>query len=363
MKYDYLVVGSGLTGGVIARLLHDAGEKVLVLDRRSHLGGNVYDHSHESGIRIHTYGPHYFRTSDEGIWDFVNKFTEFDEYVACLKSEVDNNYENWPVSGSYVRNKLGVDWKPSYNGPILNFEDAALTLMPKLVYENFVKGYNIKQWGVDPKLLSSDLVKRFDLREDDDPRLMPKHKYQGIPKNGYALFMENLLKGIPVILNIDYLKQKDDFDVRKKVVFTGPIDEYFDFQFGKLKYRGQIRNHQYIPDVDYLLPTGQVNNPDVLNGAHIRTLEWKHMMPKHFSSQIKGTVLTTETTVTPINPEDFEYPFPDEQNKTLYNKYRELANLNNNLLICGRLGEYKYYDMDQAIGRAFHLVKKHLLIN
>jgi len=358
MKYDYIIVGSGLTGATIARILHDSGNKVLILEKRNHIGGNVYDQIHESGIRIHTYGPHYFRTSDESIWSFVNRFANFFEYVPCLKSYVDGEFENWPISASYIKGKIGVNWKPEFKGSPTNFEESALSLMPSEVYLKFIKGYNIKQWGVDPKELSSDLIKRFDVREDDDPRLMPNHKYQGIPKLGYADFMQKIVEGIDIELNVDYLKNRNQYVPVKELIYTGPIDAFFDYKLGRLKYRGQKREDVYYDDLDFYQPCGQVNNPDLNNGPHIRTLEWKHMMYEEELKRTKGTLITKETTFTPIDPDQFEYPFPDTKNKMLYKEYVSLANEIQNVLICGRLGEYKYFDMDQAIGRAFKIANQ-----
>lgn len=355
--FDYLIVGSGLTGSTIARILFDKGYKVLVIERRSHLGGNVHEHVHESGIRIHTYGPHYFRTSDERIWQFVNRFSSFYNYNACVKTLVDGQYENWPVSTAYIKRHIGFNWKPSFHNKPRNFEEAALSLMPELIYSKFVRGYNIKQWGVDPKNLSFQLIKRFDVRKDKDEQLMPKHKYQGLPEEGYAKFMENMLKGIPVLMNVDYIKMREIFCPKKMIIYTGPIDEYFNYNCGKLKYRGQVRSHRYLPNVDFEQPCAQINNPSLDNGPHIRTIEWKHLMKDEFKKNIVGTVLTTEVTITPDSAEDYEYPFPDQENAKLYQKYKEQSRLFSDLLICGRLGEYKYYDMDQAIGRAFKLVE------
>ena len=358
MSPDYLIVGSGLTGAVIARCLHDAGHNVLVLERRTHLGGNVHDHLHPSGIRIHTYGPHYFRTSDERIWQFVNRFSGFHPYAASVRSFIDGTYETWPVNASYLEKTVGRHWKPSFEGTPANFEEACLSLMPETVYEKFVKGYNIKQWGVDPKTLTVSLIKRFDIRNDNESRLMPNHKYQGIPINGYAAFMDNMLKGIPVFLAVDYLKHRNDFAHKTLLIYTGPIDEYFNYTLGKLKYRGQAREHLYREDVDFMLPCAQVNNPDIENGPHIRTIEWKHMMPLHEADHINGTVLTKEVPITPENPENYEYPFPDLRNEKLYRRYKQLASSIPDVLFCGRLGEYRYLDMDKAIGRALILAKK-----
>lgn len=357
MDTEYLVVGSGLTGAVIARTLADAGRRVLVLDRRSHGGGNVHDHAHQSGIRIHTYGPHYFRTNDDDLWKFVNRFTRFYKYEPALKSLVDGRCENWPVAGSYIRRAVGKTWRPEFIGTPANFEEASLAMMPRAVYEKFVKGYSEKQWGVPARQLAVSLAKRFDVREDDEPRLM-RHKYQGIPEAGYAELMRAMLAGIPLLLNVDFLRHRSEFAPSVATVFTGPIDEYFDFDLGRLAYRGQRRQHEYHPDIDFLQPCGQVNNPDPKNGAHIRTLEWKHMMPREQARRIRGSVLTRETTHTPTNANEYEYPFPDETNARLFRAYRERADTTAGLLICGRLGEYRYYDMDQAIARAQLLAQR-----
>lgn len=357
MQVDYLIVGSGLTGATIARTLKDAGKEVLVLDRRSHLGGNVHDTFHPSGIRIHTYGPHYFRTSSEAIWNFVNRFSKFYKYEAKLKTLIDGEFQNWPVSKDYVEELCGKDWKPGFTGTPSNFEEASLASMPQPIYEKFVKGYTEKQWGVKATSLSASLARRFTVHKGDDPRLMP-HKYQGIPENGYAAFMTSMLEGIPLELNIDYLKNRQRFEARKLTVFTGPIDEYFDFDLGRLGYRGQQRQHQYLSDVDVYQPCGQVNNPDPNNGPHVRILEWKHMMNPELTSQIQGTVITSETPFTPEDAEQYEYPFPDSANDALYQRYRERADQIPQLLIAGRLGEYKYFDMDQVIAHALMLCEK-----
>jgi UDP-galactopyranose mutase len=357
MTVDYLVVGSGLTGATIARKLADAGREVLVVDRRSHAGGNVHDFVHESGVRIHTYGPHYFRTNSEDLWRFVNQLSPFYRFEAVLKTEVDGKLENWPVAASYVRRTVGESWKPGFTGTPTNFEEASLSMMPRAIYEKFVRGYTEKQWGVAASSLSANLAKRFDVRQDDEPRLM-RHAYQGIPVHGYAHWMNCLLQGIPVMLNWDYLTRRDEIQVRKSLVFTGPVDEFFGFDLGRLRYRGQQREHLYLAGQDLAQPVVQVNNPDPGNGPHIRTIEWKHAMAPNEASGIRGTVLTKEVPFTPDNPQHFEYPFPDEVNAALYAAYRRRAEASDKLLVCGRLGEYRYYDMDQAIGRALMLASR-----
>jgi len=357
MEVDYLVVGSGLTGSVIARSVVDAGREVLVLERRAHAGGNVHDHPHPSGIRVHTYGPHYFRTSSDRIWDFVNRFASFEPYEASLQTLVAGQFEPWPPNASAMARLVGSSWHPEFQGQPDNFEEACLAKLPRAIYEHFIKGYTEKQWGVPARTLSAELANRIQLRNDDDTRLM-RHKHQGLPSRGYTAFIARMLEGIPLLMQCDYVRNRDRVRPRVLLVFTGPIDEFFDHDLGRLVYRGQRREHEYLPDQTYYQPCAQVNNPDPANGAHVRTLEWKHMMPRRYAERIMGTVITRETPYTPEDPEAYEYPFPDARNAELYRRYRERAEQMSGTLICGRLGEYRYYDMDQAIGRALVLAER-----
>ncbi len=358
---DYLIVGSGLSGAVIARSLIEDGRNVLVLDRRAHCGGNVHDHLHASGIRVHTYGPHYFRTNSESLWEFVNRFTSFYKYEPELMTLVDGQYENWPITASYLKRAVGETWEPAFTGDPGNFEEASLAMMPEMIYRKFVKGYTEKQWGVPAASLSASLAKRFDVRHDNETRLMRK-RYQGIPVDGYATMMKNMLADIPLRLNCDYLQHRDTLSYRKMLIFTGPIDEFFGFEFGRLKYRGQTRADRWLPEIEFAQPCGQTNNPDPDNGPHIRTLEWKQIMAAEEASRIQGTLLTQEVPITPTDPDRFEYPFPDAENARLYERYRLRAQSMRDLLICGRLGEYRYYDMDQAIARAWKLAEQILCL-
>jgi UDP-galactopyranose mutase len=351
---DFTIVGSGLTGATIARTLHELGHRVLVIERREHLGGNVFDQSHASGIRMHTYGPHYFRTSSERIWNYVNRFTEFFTYEAVLMSCVGTRFEHWPIQSEYISRVVGEHWKPVFTGTPSNFEEASLAMMPRIVYETFIAGYTEKQWGVPCIALSASLAGRFEVRDDGDTRLK-KSTWQGIPKNGYAALMSRMLAGIPVLLHVDYLRDRAAFTPRIKTVFTGPIDEFFGFDLGRLAYRGQHREHEFLPAVDQVQPIGQVNYPLRSAGSHVRVLEWKHMMEPPYGERLRGTLLTRETPFTPEDPRDYEYPFPDAANQRLYADYAERATALGDVLFCGRLGEYRYYDMDQAIGRALKL--------
>jgi len=355
---DYVIVGSGLTGAVLARRLADQGREVLVLERRPWVGGNVHDHMHASGVRIHTYGPHYFRTSSDRIWEFATRFSDFYKFEATIVSLVEGRFENWPIAASYIRRNVGETWQPEYSGAVENFEQAALSLMPRIVYETFIKEYNEKQWGVPATTLEADLCKRFDVRMDDEPRLTPHAKHQGIPTIGYAAWMQRMLEGVPVVVGCDFLQRRHDVEARRMLVFTGPVDAFFGFDLGRLAYRGQKMEHTYLPDVNLAQPCGQVNNPLHSGGPHIRTLEWKHMMPADLVAGIRGTVLTTEVPGTPEDEAGYEYPLPSKPNAALYERYRHRADALEKTLICGRLGEYRYYGMDQAIGRAFTLASR-----
>lgn len=358
MIADFVVVGSGVTGATIARMLADHGHDVVVVERRDHLGGNVHDHLHPSGIRIHTYGPHYLRTSADNIWQYVRRFADFYPFEAVLMSEVDDRLEHWPIHDEYITRAIGTNWQPGYRGAVRNFEEASLAMMPTAVYEKFVKGYTQKQWGIDPRKLAAGLASRFDVRRDGDVRLKSS-RYQGIPRGGYSAFMRRMLDGIRVLPEVDFLRQRAELQARRRIFFTGPIDEYFGFDLGRLDYRGQRRAHTYLPNVRWHQPVPQVNHPASATAA-IRTLEWKHMMEPELRDTIPGTVITTEIPFSPHDPGDYEYPFPDAANQALYARYRERAEAIPGLTICGRLGEYRYYDMDQAIGRAMTLARRAL---
>ena len=194
------------------------------------------------------------------------------------------------------------------------------------------------------------LAGRFDVRTDGDVRLK-KNSYQGIPRGGYTAFMGRMLRGIRVFTKVDYLRHRNEFPAVRLVIFTGPIDEFFKFDMGRLAYRGQRRAHVFLTHVDWHQPVPQINYPDI-NVPYIRIVEWKHMMEPEAIPNIRGTVIATETPYMPLHASDYEYPFPDTVNQQLYRRYRDRADSVGNLLVCGRLGEFRYYDMDQAIGRA-----------
>ncbi len=354
---DYLVIGSGLTGATIARILTDHKKEVLLLERRRHLGGNVYDFTHPSNIRVHAYGPHYFRCSSDRIWNFVNRFATFREYRAEVRTQVDGRLENWPINRRLFDQYEGWE-KGRPKGRPRNFEEACLQKMPRPIYETFVQTYTARQWGVDPRLLQPHLANRIRINEDGQTVLMPHRAYQALPEQGYASFMAKLVEGIPHMLSVDFLQNRSHFIARKALIFTGAIDEFFGFSYGRLAYRSQRREHEYLPTQAQHQPCAQVNHARPGVEGAIRTIEWKHLMPDSQVARSKGTIITREYPFTPDDPDQFEYPFPAAVNTQLYKKYQSEARRISSLVICGRLGEYRYFDMDQAIARAMVLAHK-----
>jgi UDP-galactopyranose mutase len=357
IRADYIVIGSGMTGATIARLLADAGRDVCVVECRENVGGNVHDQLHQpSGLRFHTYGPHYFRTSSDRIWEFVNRFSEFTRYEASVMSRVEGQLEHWPIHEEYIRRTVGRNWQPEFTGTPANLEEAALSLMPRVVYEKFVNPYNEKQWGMPCDRLNASLCRRFDVRPDHVSALTPDRTHQGIPTGGYSALMARMLDGVDCTIGADYMLMRGDVEARKCLIYTGPIDRYFGYSLGKLAYRGQRREHRYMPSVTSHQECAQVNTPQHVDGPSIRSIEWRKIVPTHGLSV--GTLVTTETPYSPVGMDALEYPVPDEHNAFTYGMYRSMANHLDNVVICGRLGEYRYYDMDQAIERAMTIAKR-----
>lgn len=323
LKADYIVAGSGLTGATIARTLQDNGRDVVVLERRQHVGGNVYDQVHSSGIRFHIYGPHYFRTSCDKLWEWVQRFSSFYKFEARVQTYIEGRYYQWPL-------------KP---------ED-------RYLYDKAVNGYNKKMWGREGP--PEEAIKRIEMRDNNDPRLKTD-KYQGLPELGYAGFIQNLLKDIRVLTGVDYLKSKGSIVANKKLIFTGPIDEYYDFDLGRLEYRAQLRKLLWSSSQHPNLPCVQVNRPGD-EVSWLRSIEW-NQLAKH-KTYLNGMLATYEYPYSPSDPNCYEYPYNNERNKTLYKQYRMRADADRRLLVCGRLGDYCYRDMDSSIGRALMLADR-----
>ncbi len=353
MEAEYLVVGSGLTGSVIAHLLNKAKKNVLVLERRSEIGGNIYSETHNSGIVFHKYGPHFFRTNSKKIWDFVNTFDTFYSHKHIVRTSMNGNLEPWPLNKKFLERKYKLKWHNDFLKTPSNFEEAALSHMPYEIYEGYVKFYTQKQWGINPKFLTPDLAARLYIPEKETPYFSP-HKYQALPKRGYTNLIKQMLKNIPTITKLDFLKYPDKISY-KNLIFTGPIDEFFNFKLGKLVYRAQKRRSIFLPNINRFQNFSVINFPE-RKPRYIRTIEWKRMMPQESIKKIKGTLVTYETPYSPENPDQYEYPMQDKKNRDLFNAYRKLSS-KKNLFFAGRLGEYAYYDMDIAIEKAMELTR------
>ncbi len=354
---DYLVVGAGLTGSTIARLLSDKSREVLILDRRDFPGGNVADFLHPSQIRVHKYGPHYFRCSSRRVWDFVNRFSKFYRYEPTVKIVVDGQYRDWPINRDLVREYP--HWpRPRKAVKPRHFEEACLLKMPRAVYKAFVEGYTRKQWDMDPRSLDPSLADRIRINNAGESTLAPNSTFQGLPTDGYSELMKRMIEGIPCSLGVDFLRRRSEFRARKALVFTGAIDEFFGFERGRLGYRAHRRSHNYLRDCPQYQAWPQVNYADGEDLGLLRRVEWKHLLPPNARRQIRGTVITEDRAFTPCDPDEFEYPVPTWQNFRLCEHYRSRAATVPKLTICGRLGYYRYMDMDVAIEAGFGIAKR-----
>lgn len=357
--YDYLIVGAGMFGATFARLATDDGKKCLVIDKREHVAGNCYTKEQE-GIQVHVYGPHIFHCNDERIWNFVNRFARF------------NNFRNQPISISegkvyslpfnmYTFNHMwGVTTPQAAMQKIAsqklelhgrepqNLEEQALAQVGTDIYEKLIRGYTAKQWQRDPKDLPASIIKRLPVRLTWDNNYF-NDTYQGIPEDGYTVMFENMLKGVEVQLGVDYLSDQKAWNEKAKaVVFTGKIDEYFDYIFDELEYR-TLDFDTWVEDTDNYQGNAVVNYGDP-SIPWTRIIEHKHFAPGNKSPK---SVVTKEIPATWNKGKIPYYPIGDEINTSRYVKYRELAEKENKVIFGGRLSEYKYYDMHQVIGSAF----------
>ena len=366
--YDYLIVGAGLFGSIFAYEMNKHGFKVIVIEKRNHIGGNCYSEPFED-YHIHKYGPHIFHTSNKKIWDYINQFTSFNNFSLRSKANIDNKiytlpinlmtmYQVWPEAYSPLKAKeiIKKDCVP-YPNP-KNFEQYCLANMGKTLYEMFFKGYTKKQWGKDPKDLPTEIAKRIPIRFDFNDRYYHEsNKYEGIPVDGYTEIFKNLLKNIEVITNTDYLKDKNTYNKSaKKIIYTGPIDAYYDYKFGDLEYR-TLSHFDQILNGDFQ-GTALVNYPSE-KVFWTRIIQHKHF---NFGKSNKDYV-SIETSMQfdkKIHEERF-YPINDQINNDLYSKYKEYAIENDpKVIFSGRLGEYKYYDMDTTIDNSLKIVEKEL---
>lgn len=360
--YDYLVVGAGLFGAVFAHEMKKKGKECLVIDKRGHIGGNIYTEEIE-GINVHRYGAHIFHTSNKRVWDYVNEFAEFNRYtnspVARYKDELYNLPFNmntfnklWGViTPDEARAKIAEQVKEAGITEPSNLEEQAISLVGKDIYEKLVKGYTEKQWGKRATQLPAFIIKRLPVRMLYDNNYF-NDIYQGIPTGGYTKMVERMLDGIEVRLDCDYFDKKDEYDsMAEKIVFTGMIDEYYNYCYGELEYRS-LRFETDILDTDNYQGNAVVNYTEY-EVPYTRIIEHKHF---EYADSEK-TVITREYPADWKHGEEPYYPMNDEKNNALYAKYRELADKEDKVIFGGRLGMYKYYDMHNVIEEALNMTE------
>ena len=363
-KYDYILVGSGLYSGVFAWFAKQKGKKCLVLEKRDHIGGNVYCENTE-GIHVHKYGAHIFHTSNKEVWQFVNSLAEFNRYtnspVANYKGEMYNMPFNmntfskmWNISTPAEAKKIIEEQKKEITGEPKNLEEQAISLVGREIYEKLVKGYTEKQWGRDCTELPAFIIKRLPVRYTYDNNYF-NDLYQGIPIGGYNVIIDRLFEGCDIETDVDYLEKKEYYDgLGEKIVYTGTIDAYYKYQFDKLEYRS-LRFESEVLDEENHQGVAVVNYTD-RETPYTRIIEHKHF---EFGTQPK-TVITREYPVTWQEGMEPYYPVNDEKNQALYQKYAKLAEKEEHVIFGGRLGEYKYYDMDKVIASAMACAKEEL---
>lgn len=371
--YDYLIVGAGLYGATVARELTDAGKSVLVIDKRPHIAGNVYTKSME-GINVHIYGAHIFHTNNKAVWSYVQRFAEFNRftnspvanYIGELYSLPFNMYtfnKMWGVVTPAEAAEKIAEQRKEVVGTPKNLEEQAISLVGRDIYEKLIKGYTEKQWGRDCTDLPSFIIKRLPVRLTFDNNYF-NALYQGIPIGGYTKLVENMLEGIEVKLNCDYLEHKVELDkLAKRVIYTGPIDAYYNYCLGELQYRS-VRFETEVLDTDNFQGNAAVNYTDrETPWTRIIEHKWFEMISpaeqqKHREEFGNKTVISREYSSEWKPGDEPYYPVNDDKNGQLYAQYKTLAEGEKNVIFGGRLGEYKYYDMDQVIAAALEKVEK-----
>ena len=371
--YDYLVVGSGLFGAIFAYEANKKGKKVLVIDKRTHIGGNIYTEN-KDGINVHKYGAHIFHTSNKEVWDYINQFAEFNRYTNSPVARYKNELYNMPfnmntfnklwgvVTPKEAQEKIEQEKKEAGITEPKNLEEQAISLVGKTIYEKLVKGYTEKQWGQKATELPNFIIKRLPVRFIYDNNYF-NNLYQGIPVGGYTKIIEKMLDGIEVKLNCDFFENREELEsIAEKIIFTGQIDKYYNYQFGELEYRSLRFETEELEEENY--QGNAVVNYTEYEIPYTRIIEHKHFeygaslgkMPE--GQVMKKTIITREYPDTWNKEKEPYYPINNEKNNKLYEKYKELADKDSKVIFGGRLGQYKYYDMDKVIQEALNLSKK-----
>ena len=363
MKYDYLIVGAGLYGAVMAHELHKRGKKCLVIDKRDHIAGNIYCEEIE-GIHVHKYGAHIFHTSDKEIWNYVNQFAEFNNYINSPVAVYKDELYNLPFNMNTFSKMWGIKTPQEAKEMIAkqvaetgitepkNLEEQGLSLVGKDVFEKLVKGYTEKQWGRECKDLPAFIIKRLPVRFTYDNNYF-NDRYQGIPIGGYTAIVEKMLEGSEVLIGTDFFEfRKENPDIAEKIIFTGMIDEYFDYQLGALQYRS-VRFETEVLDCDNYQGNAVVNYTE-REVPYTCIIEHKHF---EFGKQEKTVISREYSSEWQVGMEPY-YPVNDERNSKLFQEYKKLAEKEENVIFGGRLGNYQYYDMDKVIAAALEKLKE-----
>ena len=366
MRYDYLIVGAGLFGAVFAYEMKKAGKTCLIIEKRNHIAGNIYTEE-EKQIQVHKYGAHIFHTSNEEVWNYVNQFATFNHYINSPVARYGEELYNLPFNMNTFYAMWGVK-TPAEAKAIIekqreeaniqepkNLEEQAISLVGTDVYEKLIKGYTMKQWGKECKELPSFIIKRLPLRFTFDNNYF-NDRFQGIPVGGYTQIVEKMLEGIPVLTDTEYQDFiKETKDTFGKTVYTGAIDEFFDYSLGELEYRSLYFEEEVLTDCENFQGNAVVNYTEG-EIPYTRIIEHKHF---EFGKQ-KDTIITKEYPDTWEKGKESYYPINDEKNTTLYEAYKVLAEERKDLIFGGRLGQYKYYDMDKVVEAALICVKEQL---
>ncbi|PJI07578.1 MULTISPECIES: UDP-galactopyranose mutase [Clostridium] len=362
-KYDFLIVGAGLYGAIFANEAKKQGKRCLIIDKRSHIGGNIYTEKVE-GINVHKYGAHIFHTNNKMVWQYVNQFAEFNRYTNSPVANYHGEIYNLPfnmntfnkmwgvVTPDEAKKKIEDQRSANFTEHPQNLEEQAINLVGTDIYEKLIRGYTEKQWGRSCRELPAFIIRRLPVRFTYDNNYF-NALYQGIPIGGYTAMIEKMIAGIEVKLDTDYFKNKDKWDsIAEKVVYTGPVDAYFNYKFGVLQYRS-VRFETEVLDIPNFQGNAVVNYTD-RETPYTRIIEHKHF---EFQNQSKTVVSREYSTEWKLGDEPY-YPVNDEKNSALYEKYKGLTETQDNVIFGGRLGEYKYYDMDKVVEVALEKAKK-----